>query len=211
MIKRKSTRFATLGVGVLALAGFTCPVAHGDIIAFDNFETGNYSGGTGWAASSWSVTSGSSVGNAANSTPGGSFSSVTASGSNRGISRTVDLTGASDVTLDFMYAHRFLEANENEQLRIDYNDGDTTTTLDTITLGASGNPLVGFFPASYSLDTSSLTGTTQTITFRTVGFGGTDFVYLDDIAINGTIPEPASLALLGAGGLLMLSRRRSEA
>ena len=36
------------------------------------------------------------------------------------------------------------------------------------------------------------------------------FTVLDNFAINDVIPEPASLALLGLGGLMLLPRRRTN-
>ncbi len=180
------------------------PAASADLIAFEGFESGDFSGGTGWTAASWTVSAGTHV--VTSQKHSGSNGADMASG-NRSIERTVDLTGYSDVKLSFWWGQNFLEGDEN--LVAKFFDGDTTVTLETIAVTANSpsGSFKGWYFREYNLDTSTLTGTSQKIRFETIE-GGTDFFYLDDITINGVIPEPASLALLGLGGLMLLPRRR---
>ena len=71
-----------------------------------------------------------------------------------------------------------------------------------------------FTPYSISLADSDFQNLTQAVTFRLYatsdGTGST--VQFDNFALNGeVIPEPASLALLGLGGLMLLPRRKRTA
>ncbi len=201
----KVSNAVTLGSILAGLAlGVAVPAVHADLIAFDGFESNTFAGGTGWQAGSWTISSG--VHTVTASKHSGSYAADMASG-NRYIERTVDLTGYSDVKLSFWWGQNFLEGDEN--LVVKFFDGDTTVTLETITVTANSpnGSFKGWFFREYNLDTSTLTGASQKIRFETIE-GGSDFFYLDDISINGVIPEPASLALLGLGGLLMLPKRR---
>lgn len=67
---------------------------------------------------------------------------------------------------------------------------------------ASGMPLDATGVSSIGLGSLTL----YEIFAAPYGYSGTQPIYIDDIKI---FPEPASLALLGLGGLMMLRRRRS--
>lgn len=91
-------------------------------------------------------------------------------------------------------------------------DGFTTSTLLGGADFAAG--INGWQFANFSFDLSGITAlqnTDKTISFRLYGAGGAanNQMGFDNITVNGeVIPEPGSLALLAAGGLLMLPRRR---
>jgi len=74
---------------------------------------------------------------------------------------------------------------------------------------ASGNSEGGTAPEVYQLATVSGTAPTNTTSVRFALFsgGGGGAAYFDDASF-GVVPEPASLALLGAGGLALIGRRR---
>ncbi len=83
-------------------------------------------------------------------------------------------------------------------------NGFTTSTR----LGGEENPGTTYVPRDFSI---GLTGIASTTTFRIYHWAGaTDRdIRIDNLTINGeVIPEPASLALMGLGGLLMLGRGR---
>ncbi len=177
------------------------------LIASENWSSGDFAGGTGWVASTWTTINSPSI----STTDGVPAPSLLSNNQNRGVSRTVNLTAHTDVTFSFSWAHRFLEAGENEGFTIAYDNGSGSFATVFTTAGSpdlvSGNPLQGFFNASVNL-TPAVANTTQAIRVLAFGMGGTDFLYFDDFEVNGTlVPEP-STALLGALGVLGLLRRR---
>ena len=73
-----------------------------------------------------------------------------------------------------------------------------------------------FDAETQTVDMSSIQGFNGTITFWLVfeddASTASRFLEVDDITVTGTvIPEPATLALLGLGGLMMVGRRRRRA
>lgn len=185
------------------------------LIASDGFDDGTFSdpampttangNGIGWKANTWTAV-GSNVEVTSGEKQAGTHSATIPNGSGRYIERTLDLTDYENVAVSFFWAHRFMEAGE--KIDVKFDGGSGFTTAGTVTAGSSGNPLEGFFSASFNLDTSSLTGTTHTLRFETRDVGGTDFFFVDTIEVNGDlVPEPSS-ALLGALGVLGLLLRR---
>lgn len=191
--------------------------AQADIIAYDGFEDGNLSdatvavgNGTGWLANAWTAAGGTGgvvVATSPAPPTGGGTYEVTLSAP-RSISRTVDLSQASDVKLSLAWKTRYWD-NGGENIVIEFHDGADWNTVDTLTTastGSSGSPWT--FTQEYDLSGYTLTGTSQTIRM-TSNIGSSDWVYFDEIKITGIIPEPASLSLLALSGLGLLRRRRA--
>ena len=115
---------------------------------------------------------------------------------------TLTAAAALTLTLGFAGGNLFLQAGSTiltadsqtaPTIDENNNDGGVVTWIDTYTIGES-NPLLGG---------------TLTVGFKGGGGSTGKQTLVDDFALDFTaIPEPASLALLGLGGVMMLGRRR---
>ena len=123
---------------------------------------------------------------------------------------TVDALPGLELNLDsfsFEYNRR-QSAPRRVALYAATNGGSAFTFLQTQTTGNSSF----LQPFDYDLSTLSAYQGLTSVEFRIVPFEDNSNrapLRIDNIILNGeVIPEPASLVLLGAGSLLMLSRRR---
>ncbi|MBI1336287.1 MAG: PEP-CTERM sorting domain-containing protein [Phycisphaera sp.] len=90
-------------------------------------------------------------------------------------------------------------------------DNSTTDRIGTFLVPGGSNSTW----SSFNLDLSAYTDISVATTFRielfTTGNSGGNWNGIDNITLNAnvnSVPEPASLALLGVGGLLIAGRRR---
>lgn len=121
-------------------------------------------------------------------------------------------------------------AVRGSQVRYSFDGFATNSLLSTVTLDSSNsNPSNQFVSTgSLALDNQVTTGgpngdglTTSDVTFRFYGFATTTAtagtptanqtgaVRFDNVILTGSIPEPATAALLGLGSLLLACRRRA--
>ncbi len=106
-------------------------------------------------------------------------------------------------------------SSSTRSFRLGFSTDGFTTATDLGGADFGSTPGAWAF-GNFSFDLSGITAlqnTTNTVTFRLFGKvpGNENQIGFDNITINGVVPEPASLALLGVCGLLMLPRRKSRA
>ncbi len=128
-------------------------------------------------------------------------------------------------TFDFNVAERS-DADFNDLIISLYYDAGTATPADGTTPLAAGLLLADSTPYDFNIGVDGPATGTASITLSAASVGVGDTVYLafasvddqatpgsqqaliDDVTVTAVIPEPASLALVGLGGLCLLGRRR---
>jgi Mg-chelatase subunit ChlD len=143
----------------------------------DDFESGGWSGGSGWAAGSWTLTTGTPQVLSTGTPQGGSYH-VRLDGPDDTITRVVDLSTITGADLYYYTkANNTLESGDNITLQISTN-GSSWTTVETI-----GNHN-GYTLRQESLDTYAGQATVY-IRFNGVNLDDTnDVVYIDSIRID---------------------------
>jgi hypothetical protein len=202
----------TLAAACLAIAGFAATTAHAAPIASDGFENGGFNGGTGAWTSDWSNSGFSNVDTQAVEGSRSAESRTFTSGGtiNDSLTRSLNVAGLDDLEVSFRWAQRFTEAgDESIIVNFDYGTG-AFTQIGNITVPGQGSG-VSWKSFSEELDETQLSGTSQRLQIiASIDSTSSDFIYIDDVRVTG-IPEPASLALLAAGGLCLLKRQPKSA
>lgn len=91
----------------------------------------------------------------------------------------------------------------NDPLELSIDGVATGTLLD------KSDPITGLMDTYTSLAVAGLSGSTLDIRVSWAGSpSGSEPMGFDNITVNGTVPEPATLALLGLGGIALIRRRR---
>jgi hypothetical protein len=89
------------------------------------------------------------------------------------------------------------------------NDGTTSNTVPQVDINLDGDGEGAVITDALTEYSAAIAGTGNTLDLRiTYDMNdGDEDIAIDNVRVTG-IPEPASLALLGAGGLMLLGRRR---
>jgi len=228
---RKTKHTLTLAA-TLAGTGLFAGPASGIVIASYDFAGGSATSGdsdTDTTASAISVVGGSSNFGISSGT-GTLFARSTAvanTGTDPGVnaSERVEFSVTLDngPALSLQNITGTLEADAGDFWQANYSMFASTDDFATSTsLGTASDPSGGSATA-FDISLASLGNVTGTVKFRLVPYAefftndegeleqpsNGKILRLDDVVVNGTVvPEPASVALMGLGGLLMLGRRR---
>ena len=151
-------------------------------VAIDGFESGDFDGGSGqWAGDGgWIASGDASVGT--DGPHSGSYHARLRRSSGD-LQRTVDVSGLTDVTLQFSARLNSFEGSDQAHVRVSA-DGVNWTTLQTFVDGQDDD-----LYHDYSLSVPDL-GDTLYVRFDAAMDAPNDFWYLDDITVIGT-SEPA--------------------
>jgi hypothetical protein len=148
-------------------------------VAADGFESGNFDGGTEqWASGGWTVSGDASI--QTNGPHEGNYHARLRRNTGD-LQRTVDVSGLSDVTLQFWSRVESFEGSDQAHVRVS-GDGVNWTTLQTFSGGDSDNQY-----RFHELAVPDL-GDTLFVRFDAEMSAPNDIWYLDDIAVLG---EPA--------------------
>jgi|GEM_PF-2058515 len=146
---------------------------------------------------------------------------------NKHMTLTNPMTLVTDgiVQLDISLAVYFNNLGNNNRLRLWYSAlGDFSDQVAVKIFSPTGSVSTtsGFGSTNtygedtwYQNQTATILSTDVTFTdtaklrWAKIGTGQSNRVYFDDVLIEGVVPEPTSLALLGLGGLLITRRRRA--
>ena len=182
--------------------GITTNLA-GTFAVLDQFDTVAYTGNNGtvyWTGDWQEVgeSDGASSGNVAVSTTGtvtgGPYLEIDLSMVGRGISRQVDLAGATSATLSFTYEQDTTSAGG--QLVLEIFDGSSWTALHTYHIDSDF--YAGAVGVNQSFDISAYVDANTQVRFRTVQAAAGDRFFVDDVRIDYTATGGGSTAFTAA-------------
>ncbi len=147
------------------------------MISSENFESGIWSGGSGWAQS-WTHSGASSV--ISTASPHGGSEHLRLRSSDGYAARPINLQGFSNVHLHFWAKVDSFEGTDSANILVSSN-GVSWTVVKTFTAADSDNAY-----HSYDIDLSGFTTSSQFwIAFDAEMSASGDLLYLDDIQIAG--------------------------
>lgn len=184
------TRFKFVLAAVILIAvqvlvpvekGYNHVFAAPQTISGDNFDSGTWSGGTGWF-DAWSHSGTSSISNTNYASPGYCLRLALGDGI---ATRTVDLSNWTNVTLTYNFRAYSFEGNDHAYVRIFDGAWHTVQTI------ANGDDRDVYYPISIDLTPYRMVSNFQ-IQFASGMNNAYDIVYFDDIVISGTsvVPTP---------------------
>ena len=162
---------------LILLVGHTS--THAVVVSSDNFSSGGFSGGSGWADPSWATTGSPAVVSFEVSAPGGA--------DDRSITRTVDLTGYSSAiwSMDWRCIDSGTGFEPDDQLffQVSYGGG-AFVTLQTIT-----EPCAAAFSSESDTVFLALTGGDSNTQIRALASASffTENLFLDNVVIDGEL------------------------
>ncbi len=161
--------------------------------AFDDFESGTLTGGTGAWTSDWTFVDlggGGTSSDVGVETKAGS-QALFVQDDGVAVQRTVDLTNAETATLSFDYLRDGLD-NSSDFIVLEVStDGVNFTAIDTTTF--VGPVSDGSFVTNYTADLTPYISSNTTIRFATSSsLGGSDKLYIDNLSITTTAVDPTS-------------------
>ena len=156
------------------------PPTGGPTSVTETFESGNWSGGTGWTAGSWTRSGSTSYSTVTTSSGPQSGSRHVQLRANAGITRTLNLSGMTNPTLTFWSKGSSWESSDRASVQVSTN-GSSWTTLATYS-NTSG--YTTYQQRQFSL--SQWAGQ-STLYMRFLGqmSASSDYFYLDSITIAG--------------------------
>ena len=164
--------------------------AHANLITNGGFETGDF---TGWTQGGNTGHTGVTGGSYAHSGSSGAF--LGPIGSDGFISQTISTVAGQAYDLTFWL----------------HNDGGTPNDFSALVDGTSLFSLVNAGALAYAQNTVGFTATGASTTIQFNLRQDPAWWGLDDISVQSSVPEPASLALLGLGLAGMGIARRRKA
>ena len=171
-------------MGMVFLVLLTAVSAESEQVAFDGFESGTFCGGSGWSDSCWTTSGSTAIRGWTNPYEGNRHVWLR---SNDGVlSRTVDISGMSNINVSFANRVNSFEGGDSAVLDVSI-DGGAFTTLHTWTENNNVWHLESYPIAS--------TGSSMVVRFRSLASDLGDEIHFDNIQVNGEIVPQQEVTL----------------
>lgn len=143
-------------------------------VAFDGFESANFSGGTGWSGA-WTVAGDVTI---RTDGPRSGTRHVRQRASTAVMRRSVDLTGVTGARLVFWARLNSFESGDTARVRVSSNGGGSYSTLKTFVNGEDDNIYRRW---EFSIPSSA----NVVVEFDGIMSSSADYFYVDDIEVRG--------------------------